>query len=77
MSALDPAMKSPVLRGFSERFVSSRRGELTARFHLVEPIATFESDIEFGIVWRAPPAARVKPARRGDRRRPYMIESFA
>ena len=79
MSALDPAMKSPVLRGFSERFASVEAlDELTTRFHLVAPIATFYSDIEFGIVssravkgsgGRFPPGRVIGAG-------PYMIESF-
>jgi peptide/nickel transport system substrate-binding protein len=79
MSALDPAMKSPVLRGFSERFASvEATGELTVRFHMVAPIATFYSDIEFGIVsaravkgsgGRFPPGRVIGAG-------PYMIESF-
>jgi len=80
MSALDPTMKSQVLRGFTERFVSvEATGELTARFHLVAPIATFESDLEFGIVsaraarrsgGRFPPGQVIGAG-------PYKIESFA
>ena len=49
MSVLDPAMKSQDLRAFQERFVSVEALDtLTARFHLVAPLATFESDIAFG-----------------------------
>ena len=79
MSVLDPAMKSPVLRGFSERFAKVEAvDELTARFHLVEPVATFESDLEFGIV-------SAKSARSGGDRfppgrvigaGPFMIEKY-
>lgn len=78
-SALDPAMKSQVLRGFQERFDTVQAvDERTARFHLVAPIATFESDIEFGIVsaravrgsgGRFPPGRVIGAG-------PYMIESF-
>ena len=79
MSVLDPAMKSGVLRAFTERFAKvEARSELTARFHLVAPIATFESDLEFGIVssravrgsgGRFPPGRVIGAG-------PYMIESF-
>ena len=79
MSALDPAMKSQTLRAFSERFARVEAlSELTARFHLVAPIATFESDIEFGIVssravrgsgGRFPPGRVIGAG-------PYMIESY-
>jgi peptide/nickel transport system substrate-binding protein len=78
-SALDPKMKAWVLRGFTERFekvVAIDR--LTTRFHLVQPIATFGSDLEFGIVssraarsggGRFPPGRVIGAG-------PYMIESF-
>ncbi len=79
MSALDPKMKSQTQRAFSERFVSVEAlDQLTARFHLVAPIATFESDLEFGIVsaravrgsgGRFPPGRVIGAG-------PYMIESF-
>lgn len=79
MSALDPAMKSPVQRGFAERFASVEALDArTARFHLVAPLATFESDIDFGIVsaraarrsgGRFPPGRVIGAG-------PYMIESF-
>jgi peptide/nickel transport system substrate-binding protein len=79
MSTLDPAMKSQELRGFQERFEKVEAlDERTARFHLVAPMATFESDIEFGIVsakavrgsgGRFPPGRVIGAG-------PYMIESF-
>lgn len=79
MSVLDPAMKSQDLRAFQERFVSVEALDtLTARFHLAAPLATFESDIAFGIVsakavrgsgGRFPPGRVIGAG-------PYMIESF-
>jgi peptide/nickel transport system substrate-binding protein len=79
MSVLDPAMKSQELRGFQERFEKVEAlDERTARFHLVAPMATFQSDIEFGIVsaravrgsgGRFPPGRVIGAG-------PYMIESF-
>jgi peptide/nickel transport system substrate-binding protein len=79
MSALDPAMKSQTLRTFQERFQRVEAvNRMTARFHLVAPTATFESDIEFGIVsaraveqsgGRFPPGRVIGVG-------PYMIESF-
>ncbi len=79
MSVIDPAMKSQALRAFTERFAKvEATSELTARFHLVAPIATFESDLEFGIVssravrgsgGRFPPGRVIGAG-------PYMIESF-
>jgi peptide/nickel transport system substrate-binding protein len=77
-SVLDPAMKSPFLRGFVERFerveaLSDRR----VRFHLVEPIATFLSDLEFGIVSQAATGEGGRFA--GGRvigAGPYAVESF-
>ena len=79
MSVMDPAMKSQALRAFTERFAKvEAMSELTARFHLVAPIATFESDLEFGIVssravrgsgGRFPPGRVIGAG-------PYMIESF-
>jgi peptide/nickel transport system substrate-binding protein len=79
MSALDPAMRSPVLRGFTERFEKVEAlDERTARFHLVEPSATFESDIDFGIVSAraARPGGGRFPPGRVIGAGPYMIESF-
>jgi peptide/nickel transport system substrate-binding protein len=79
MSVLDPAMRSQELRGFQERFEKVEAvDELTARFHLVAPLATFASDIAFGIVsakavrgsgGRFPPGRVIGAG-------PYMIESF-
>ena len=79
MSALDPKMKSPVLRGFTERFARVEKvDQLTARFHLAAPVATFESDLEFGIV--SARAARSRGGRFAPGRvigaGPFMIESF-
>lgn len=48
--------KSPSLysKGFSERFSKvEATGPLTVRFHLHEPLATFMTDIDFGIVSHA------------------------
>lgn len=50
-SVLDPAMKSPLLRNFRDRFRAVESlGERQVRFHLVKPLATIRSDLEFGIV---------------------------
>lgn len=41
-------------KGFAERFSSvEATAERTVRFHLKEPLATFRSDIDFGIISRA------------------------
>jgi peptide/nickel transport system substrate-binding protein len=53
-SMLDPAMKSPKRRAWEERFVAvEAAGARQVRFRLKQPIATFLSDIDFGIVSRA------------------------
>ncbi len=49
-STLDPATKSMHRRGFSERFTRVEAiDERRVRFHLVQPVATLLSDLEFGI----------------------------
>jgi peptide/nickel transport system substrate-binding protein len=51
MSTIDPAVKSPYRKAISERFSKVEAiSERTARFHLVKPIATFVTDLEYGIV---------------------------
>ena len=51
MSTLDPATKSGSLNGFRQRFRSVEAlGPRRVRFHLVAPVATLMSDMEFGIV---------------------------
>ncbi len=55
MSALDPKLESPKRKSWNERFVSVEAvpGEpRRVRFHLKQPLATFLSDIDFGIVSR-------------------------
>ncbi|HWN69625.1 MAG TPA: ABC transporter substrate-binding protein [Haliangium sp.] len=51
MSMLDPAMKSPYRGNFADRFVRLEAlDERRVRFHLTRPLATFLSDLEFGII---------------------------
>jgi peptide/nickel transport system substrate-binding protein len=50
-SVRDPAMASPLLRNQRDRFARVEAlDERRVRFHLVKPLATFLSDVEFGIV---------------------------
>lgn len=50
-SAIDPAMKAGVLKGFRQRFERVEvLDERRARFHLVDTVATLMSDFEFGII---------------------------
>jgi peptide/nickel transport system substrate-binding protein len=50
-SALDPALHSTSFHAFDERFAGVEAvSERVARFHLKSPLATFRSDLEFGIV---------------------------
>lgn len=51
MSTLDPATRSPQRGGYAERIRRvEAAGERTVRFHLVEPVATFLSDLELGVL---------------------------
>jgi peptide/nickel transport system substrate-binding protein len=48
---IDPAMKSGYYKGYSERIASMEvRDARTVRFHLKQSLATFKSDLIFGIV---------------------------
>jgi peptide/nickel transport system substrate-binding protein len=50
-SVRDPAMGSPLLRNQRDRFAKvEARGEREVRIHLVKPLATLLTDLEFGIV---------------------------
>ncbi len=50
-TVIDPKMKSGYYKGWSERIESMEvRDERTVRFHLKQPLATFRSDIIFGVV---------------------------
>lgn len=50
-STRDPGMRSPLLRPMRERFASMEaRGDRQVRFHLVQPLATAMTDLDFGIV---------------------------
>jgi len=77
-SMLDPDMASPLLRNMRDRFVRVEAlGERAVRFHLVEPLATIMSDLEFGIV--SARAAGKSGRFAGGRvigAGPLMIESF-
>jgi peptide/nickel transport system substrate-binding protein len=77
-SALDPAMASPRLRNIRERFARVEAlDERRVRFHLVAPLATIRSDLDFGIV-------SARAAGPGGRFRggqvigagPFLVESF-
>jgi peptide/nickel transport system substrate-binding protein len=81
MSMLDPAMKSMYRGNFADRFVRVEAlDELRVRFHLTRPLATFLSDLEYGIISAA-------AARRGQEQRfagnlvigagAYRVVSFA
>jgi peptide/nickel transport system substrate-binding protein len=63
MSVLDPAMSSMYRGNLADRFVRVEAlDERRARFHLTRPLATFLSDLEFGIISAA--AARRDPGGR-------------
>ncbi|HUS68103.1 MAG TPA: ABC transporter substrate-binding protein [Kofleriaceae bacterium] len=50
-STLDPSVRSLMLRGFRERFVSIEALDgRRARFHLVAPVATLASDFDYGVL---------------------------
>ncbi len=50
-TTLDPKMRSTQFRMFNERLTSVEAlDERTARFHLKEPLATFVTDLDYGIV---------------------------
>lgn len=50
-STLDPATRSPQRGGIAERIAAVEAvDERRVRFRLIEPVATFPSDIEFGVI---------------------------
>jgi peptide/nickel transport system substrate-binding protein len=77
-SVLDRAMESPMLRNMRDRF--SRVEALDrqrVRFHLVKPLATVMTDLEFGIVSaRAAGADRRFAGGRVVGAGPYLVESY-
>jgi peptide/nickel transport system substrate-binding protein len=77
-SVLDPAMDSPLVRNFRDRFERvEARGDREVRFHLVKPLATVMSDLEFGIVSRraAGPGGRFRGGRVVGAG-PFLVDSF-
>lgn len=77
-SALDPAMGSPRLRNLRDRFARVEAlGERVVRFHLVAPLATIRSDLDFGIVSAraAGPGGRFRGGRVVGAG-PFLVESF-
>lgn len=61
MSTLDPATRSPQRGGIAERFREVEAVDATrVRFHLVTPVATLLSDLEFGVI-SAAAAQRARP----------------
>jgi len=51
MSALDPRCASTSAKNLRERFASiEARDPRTVRFHLVDPLGTFFTDIDFGVI---------------------------
>ena len=63
-TVLDDKCGSLYENGFRERFTSvEARGDKVVRFHLVQPLGTFTTDIEFGVVsFHGVPPGECRPA---------------
>lgn len=64
-SVLADACNSQYQKGFAERYAAIEAiGDRAVRFHLVVPLGTFTTDIEFGIIsWHGVPADECRPPR--------------
>jgi peptide/nickel transport system substrate-binding protein len=62
-TVVDPACGSLYLKGFAERYASlEARGDKVVRFHLVQPLGTFVTDIEFSVIsFHGVPAGECRP----------------
>jgi peptide/nickel transport system substrate-binding protein len=78
-SVMSPGLGSLKRRGFEERFERFEvLGERELVIHLVKPVATLMSDLDFGIISKSAADARMRyPDRRVVGAGPYMIETVS